>query len=67
MKPSPYEPQGWPELLSASQVAQLLHIARGTYGQVVSGRLEKLPLTLDRALLAPSTHLGPRVTATDDL
>ena len=33
MKLSLYEPQNWPELLSASQVAQLLHIAHTTVGR----------------------------------
>ena len=33
MKLSLYEPQNWPELLSASQVAQLLHIAPSTVGR----------------------------------
>jgi excisionase family DNA binding protein len=51
MKLSLYEPQNWPELLSASQVAQLLHIAHTTVGRwCEDGTIEAVQLGRDRGV-----------------
>ena len=51
MKLSLYEPENWPDLLSASQVAQLLHIAHTTVGRwCEEGTIEAVQLGRSRGI-----------------